>query len=72
MKYGWRLVLTPLWALCIAGAFVTAFLAMGWYSWAAFSLAGLVGLAIGVPVGIWNTKKVRRDDPWWQTGSKNS
>lgn len=72
MKYGWRLVLIPLWALCIAGAVVIAFLAMGWYSWAAFALAGLVGLAIGVPVGIWNTKKVRRDDPQWQTGPKNS
>ncbi|WP_172330902.1 hypothetical protein [Mangrovicoccus sp. HB161399] len=65
MKYGWRLLLIPLWALCIAGAALTAFLAAGWIGWPAFALAAVLGLVLGIPGGLWNTRKVRRDDPAW-------
>ncbi|TYB80611.1 hypothetical protein [Maritimibacter fusiformis] len=65
MTYGWRLLFIPLWALCIAGGALVAFFAFGWYSWAAFVVAGIIGAAIGVPAGIWNTRKVRREDPDW-------
>ncbi len=68
MKYGWKLVFTPLWVLCVAGAALVGFFAVGWYSWAAFITAGVVGLVIGIPAGIWNTRKVRREDPNWQNG----
>jgi len=65
MKYGWKLVFTPLWVLCVAGAALTVFFVYDWYSWTAFATAGVIGLLIGVPGGIWNTRKVRREDPNW-------
>lgn len=65
MKYGWKLLFIPLWALCIAGAVVIAGLAVGLMSWWTFVIAGIVGLVIGVPAGIWNVRKVRREDPDW-------
>ncbi|MBR9762040.1 MAG: hypothetical protein GYB53_00505 [Rhodobacteraceae bacterium] len=65
MKYGWRLLFIPLWAMCIAGAVLTAFLAAGWIGWQPFALAAVIGLLLGVPGGLWNTYKVRRDDPGW-------
>jgi len=65
MKYGWRLIFIPLWALCVAGAAVTAFLAIGWVSWEAFAVAAVIGATAGIPAGLWNTHKVRRDDPAW-------
>lgn len=65
MKYGWRLLFIPLWAMCIAGAFLTAFLAAGWIGWQSFAIAAGIGLLLGVPGGLWNTYKVRRDDPGW-------
>ncbi|MBV7408027.1 hypothetical protein [Maritimibacter sp. DP1N21-5] len=68
MKYGWRLVLIPLWASCVAGAVVIAALAVGLVSWIAFAVAGVIGLIVGVPAGIWNAKYMRREDPHWRNG----
>jgi len=65
MKHGWRLVFIPLWAMCIAGAALILFLALAWFSAWAFLVAGLVGLVLGVPLGLWQTKQVRREDPTW-------
>ncbi|NKX29539.1 hypothetical protein [Tritonibacter mobilis] len=65
MKYGWRLIFIPLWALCVAGAALTAFLVAGWFDWQAFAVAAAIGLIVGAPAGLWNTFKVRRDDPAW-------
>lgn len=67
MKYGWRLLFIPLWAFCVAGAALVAFFVYGWYAWEAFALAAAIGALIGVPAGIWNTKKVRREDGSWDT-----
>lgn len=68
MKYGWKLLFIPLWALSIAGAVVIAGLSIGVVSWITFVVAGAVGLIVGVPAGIWNTRKIRREDPDWETG----
>lgn len=68
MKYGWKLLLIPLWALSIAGAVVIAGLSIGLVSWVTFAVAGVVGLVLGVPAGIWNTRKIRREDPNWENG----
>ncbi|MBS8229014.1 hypothetical protein [Vannielia litorea] len=65
MKHGWRLVFVPLAVACIAGAALVLFLAMAWVSAAAFGTAALIGLVLGVPFGLWATKKLRRDDPEW-------
>lgn len=65
MRLGWRFLFGPLWALCVAGAVLIVCLAAGWYSWQAFVLAGVIGLVAGVPAGVWNARKVRRDDPDW-------
>ncbi|MCF3594236.1 hypothetical protein LZG00_09515 [Rhodobacteraceae bacterium LMO-12] len=68
MKYGWKLIFTPLWVLCVAGAALVGFFVVGWYSWAAFVTAGVIGLVVGIPAGVWNTRKVRREDPNWRNG----
>ena len=65
MRHGWRLVFIPLAVACIAGAALVLFLALAWVSAVAFVAAGLVGLVLGVPFGLWATKKVRKDDPAW-------
>lgn len=65
MKYGWKLLFIPLWTLCLAGAFLIGFMAFGWVSWSAFVVAGALGLIIGVPAGIWQTRYIRREDPAW-------
>lgn len=68
MKYGWKLLITPIWVMCVAGAAVIAALSVGWVSWTAFVASGVVGLVIGIPAGIWNTRKMRREDPNWENG----
>ena len=66
MKYGWRLLFIPLWVFCVAGATLTLSIVIGWYAWEAFLAAGIAGLVLGIPGGLWNTFKVRRDDPAWE------
>lgn len=68
MTYGWRLLLIPLWALCVAGAVVIGALALGLVNWMTFAVAGVIGVIVGVPTGVWNARKLRRDDPHWRTG----
>ncbi|MAM62303.1 hypothetical protein [Maritimibacter sp. UBA3975] len=65
MKHGWRLLLIPLWALCAAGVVVIAGLAVGFMTWVTFAVAAVIGLAIGIPAGLWNTHKIKREDPDW-------
>ncbi|AJE45589.1 hypothetical protein [Celeribacter indicus] len=57
--------LTPLWVLSIAGAIVIVGLALGFMTWLTFVVAGIVGL-VGIPLAMWNAKKIRRDDPNWR------
>lgn len=67
MRYGWRWMLAPLWAACLAGAVLIVCFSAGWYTWQAFALAGGIGLAAGIPLGIWTARKLRRQDPGWPT-----
>lgn len=57
--------LSPLWALCLAGAVVIFGLALGFVTWVTFAVAALIGL-LGVPLAIWNARKIRDDDPNWR------
>jgi uncharacterized membrane protein YfcA len=65
MTHGWKLLLIPIWALCVAGVVVIAGLAVGYMTWITFAVAAVVGAVIGVPAGIWNTRKIKREDPTW-------
>ncbi|MGC8203756.1 hypothetical protein ACP2AV_13730 [Aliiroseovarius sp. PTFE2010] len=58
-------VLAPLTVLCIAGAVVIAGMAMGYYAWPLYLVAGLVGLACGLPTAYWSSKRIKRKDPNW-------
>lgn len=49
-----RFLLVALWIGCIAGAVMTAGLALGHYTTATFMVAGLVGLGLGIPAGLLN------------------
>ncbi len=60
-----RTFTVTLWVACIAGVVVIAALSLGWVGWMPFALAGLVGLVLGVPLGIWNARKIKHDDPAW-------
>ncbi len=68
MKYGWKPLLGAIWVLCLAGAALIVFLMLGWYSVWAFAVAGALGLVLGIPAGIWNARKLRREDPNWKNG----
>ncbi|MCA0206453.1 hypothetical protein [Pararhodobacter sp.] len=48
---------------CIAGAVVIAGLAVGWYDWRLFVLAGALGLVTGVPLGIYIARRMRAQPP---------
>lgn len=49
-----RLVLLHVWVASVAGAALIVGLAMGYYSVATFVLAGVIGLALGVPAALLN------------------
>lgn len=49
-----RLFLMGLWAACVAGACITAALALGYVDVGAFVWSGIAGLVIGVPAGLLN------------------
>ncbi len=60
-----RTIMVTLWVMCLAGALVIAFLSAGWVGWTPFVLSGILGLAIGIPAGLWTARKIKRDDPAW-------
>lgn len=68
MKYGWKALLGVIWVFCLTGTALIVFFVAGWYSPWAFATAGALGLVIGVPAGMWNARKVRREDPNWKDG----
>ena len=57
--------IVPIWVLSIVGAIVIAALAAGWVGWLPFVVAGAVGLLGGILAGIWNARRIKRDDPDW-------
>lgn len=54
-----------LWVTCVAGAAIIAMLSLGLITWQAFAGAGAVGLAVGIPAGVWSARAIKRDDPDW-------
>lgn len=60
-----RTIMVTLWVSSLAGAIVTGFLSAGWIGWMPFAVAGLIGLALGVPAGLFTARKIKRDDPDW-------
>lgn len=60
-----RTIMVSLWVSCLAGAVLVMFLSLGWMTWVSFAIAGLAGIAAGVPAGLWSAKAIKRDDPNW-------
>lgn len=56
---------TTLAVACVAGAALIAFFAFGYYDLGALLWSALIGLVIGVPLGIWASKRIKRRDPDW-------
>lgn len=54
-----RSTILPLTVGCIAGAVVIAGLTAGVYSWKLFAAAIAIGLAVGVPAGLWSVRRMR-------------
>ena len=55
----------PLFVASIAGTVVIVALALGFYTWWAFAISGVVGIVLGVPLGIWVTNAIKRAGSAW-------
>ncbi len=60
-----RTLMVALWVTSIAGGAVILFLSFAWMSWASFAVAGVLGLGLGIPAGIWSARAIKREDPNW-------
>lgn len=60
-----RTIMVTLWVTSLAGAIVVGFLSAGWVGWPTFVLAGIIGLALGIPAGLYSARRIKRDDPAW-------
>ncbi|MDO9640018.1 MAG: hypothetical protein Q7J44_15885 [Pseudotabrizicola sp.] len=58
-----RSTVVPLAVAVAAGIVIIAGLTAGYYGWQLFVIAGLVGLATGVPFGLWNVRRMRATPP---------
>lgn len=58
-----RSTIVPLAVGCFAGATIIAGLVAGYYGWQVFAVAIVVGLALGVPFGLWNVRRMRATAP---------
>jgi hypothetical protein len=58
-----RSTMVPLAAGSLAGAVVIAGLTLGYYAWPLFALAAVLGLAAGVPLGLWTVRQMRAAPP---------
>lgn len=50
---------------CIAGAVVILAFVLGIYSWWAFAVAAIVGAIAAWPTGWLLSRRIKRDDPFW-------
>lgn len=55
----------PLSVACAAGAALVISLALGHYSLTAIAISGFAGLIVGIPFGLWATRRIKEDDPNW-------
>ena len=58
-----RSTIVPLAVGCSAGAVIIGGLSAGFYGWQLFAIAGAIGLAVGVPTGLWNVRRMRQAKP---------
>ncbi|MFN3847593.1 MAG: hypothetical protein ACK4RZ_17490 [Paracoccaceae bacterium] len=58
-----RSTIVPLAIACFAGAAIIVGLTAGYYGWQLFAVAGVIGVAAGVPFGLWNVRRMRATDP---------
>ncbi|WP_088623524.1 hypothetical protein [Oceanicola sp. 22II-s10i] len=58
-------VLGVLSVACIAGAALIVAFALGYYSVPSILVSGLVGLVLGTPLGVYLSKRIKREDPDW-------
>jgi fatty acid desaturase len=72
MRAPLRTIMVTLWAACVTGAVLTLLLAMGWVTWVSFVISAVIGLAVGVPAGLWSAKAIKRDDPNWPPRSRRT
>ncbi|MGR3585726.1 hypothetical protein [Pseudooceanicola sp.] len=56
---------TTLAVACVAGAALIVFFVFGYYSLGALLWSAVIGLALGVPLGLWASKRIKRRDPDW-------
>ncbi|WP_375689393.1 hypothetical protein [Pseudooceanicola sp. LIPI14-2-Ac024] len=50
---------------CVAGAALVVFFVLGIYSVTAIVASAIAGLVIGWPLGLWASKRIKRQDPDW-------
>ena len=67
-----RTFMIVLWVACIAGAAVVAALSLGWVGWVPFAASGVLGLVLGIPIGLWSARRIKKEDPAWprETGRR--
>lgn len=58
-----RSTVVPLAIGCFAGVAVIAGLTAGLYGWQLFAVAGIIGLAAGIPFGLWSVRRMRATEP---------
>lgn len=51
----------------IPGALVVLVLVFGFYSWSAILGAVIVGLLLAWPVSYWAARRIKREDPEWDS-----
>ena len=49
----------------VTGGFVTAVLALGWYSWPAIGGAAALGMLLSWPASYAISRRIKRQDPDW-------
>ncbi len=50
---------------CVAGAAYIVALTLGYYNVWAVAVSGAIGLVVGWPLGVWLSKRIKREDPDW-------
>lgn len=67
-----RTIMVVLWVTSAAGVALVALMSLGAITWVSFAIAGVVGLAVGIPAGLWSARAIKRDDPSWPPRPKRA
>lgn len=58
-----RSTIVPLAVGCFAGVAIIAGLSFGIYGWQLFAIAIAIGIVVGVPFGLWTSRRMRATEP---------